>query len=74
MVCAQYCANDADCSNYQYTIPASDACVVSTSSTPEAFNNWEGGPQSCTFPSTGVTFSWDIPSSARSQPNYSWVG
>ncbi len=69
----QYCANDADCSNYHYGLPPSDACVVSTSTTLDQFHTWEGGPQSCTFP-TGVTFNWDIPSSAHSQAAFSWVG
>ena len=46
---------------------------MSNSGTAGSFHIWEGGPQSCTFPS-GVTFGWNIPSNAQSQPNYSSVG
>ncbi|KAH6650438.1 hypothetical protein F5144DRAFT_588917 [Chaetomium tenue] len=68
-----YCANDADCSRLNYLIPDQDTCIVSTSSTPESFHTWEGGQQSCTFP-TGVTFNWNIPANAQSQADFSSVG
>ncbi|KAK4143178.1 uncharacterized protein C8A04DRAFT_12618 [Dichotomopilus funicola] len=68
-----YCADDANCSSVGYNIPANDACVVSSSTAYEDWHQWEGGSQSCTFASTGVTFTWDIPSNAQSLPNYSSV-
>ncbi|KAK3306071.1 uncharacterized protein B0T15DRAFT_217630 [Chaetomium strumarium] len=69
-----YCANDADCNSLQYSIPDQDACIVSSSGTSESYHHWEGSSQSCTFSSTGVTFRWNIPGNAQSQPNYSSVG
>jgi len=36
-------------------------CIMSNGN----LHTWEGGAQSCTFP-TGVTFSWNIPSNAQS--------
>lgn len=69
----QYCANDSDCSSLSYSPPSDNVCVKGTSSTSESYHIWEGSSQSCTFP-TGVTFTWNIPSSAQSQPNYSSVG
>ncbi len=71
ILCVQYCANDTDCSDYHYNVPASDLCTMSTSLAVETYHTWEGGWQSCTF-STGVTFSWYIESGAVSQ--YSWAG
>ncbi|KAG7285204.1 hypothetical protein NEMBOFW57_009825 [Staphylotrichum longicolle] len=68
-----YCANDADCSSLGYNIPSNDACVKSVSGTSGQYHIWEGGPQSCTFPS-GVTFSWNIPANAQSQADYTSVG
>ncbi|KAH6621524.1 hypothetical protein B0J18DRAFT_229071 [Chaetomium sp. MPI-SDFR-AT-0129] len=68
-----YCANDSDCSNLTYNPPSDNVCVKGTSSSSEVYHIWEGSSQSCTFP-TGVTFSWNIPSNAQSQPNYSSVG
>lgn len=70
---SKYCENDADCSSLGYVIPSNDRCIVSTSTTPESFHTWEGGPQNCTFP-TGITFGWSIPSNAQSQPDFSSVG
>ena len=54
-------------------IPYNDTCFMSSSSTPESFHIWEGGPQQCTFPS-GVTFGWNIQSNAQSQANFAQVG
>ncbi|KAH6622684.1 hypothetical protein F5144DRAFT_517088 [Chaetomium tenue] len=68
-----YCANDSDCSSLGYSPPSNNVCVKGTSTSSETYHVWEGGSQSCTFP-TGVTFTWNIPSGAQSQPNYSSVG
>ncbi|KAG7294482.1 hypothetical protein NEMBOFW57_004556 [Staphylotrichum longicolle] len=68
-----YCANDSDCSNLSYSPSSNNVCVKGTSTTSEAYHVWEGGSQSCTFPS-GVKFTWNIPSNAQSQANYSPVG
>ncbi|KAK4141366.1 uncharacterized protein C8A04DRAFT_31118 [Dichotomopilus funicola] len=68
-----YCENDADCSSLGYVIPSNDRCIVSTSTTPDSFHTWEGGPQNCTFP-TGITFGWNIPANAQSKPDFSSVG
>jgi hypothetical protein len=46
---------------------------MSNSGTADSFHIWEGGPQSCTFPS-GVTFGWNIPANAQSQADFSYVG
>ncbi len=47
---------------------------MSTSTSPD-FHQWASGTdQSCTFPSTGVTFSWNIPTNVASLPVYSSVG
>jgi len=69
----QYCANDSDCSNSGYNPSSDNVCVKSSSGTSGSYHIWEGGSQSCTFP-TGVKFSWNITSNAQSQPNYSTVG
>ncbi len=38
-------------------------------------HQWASGTdQSCTFPSTGVTFSWNIPTSIGWDPVYSPAG
>jgi hypothetical protein len=46
---------------------------VSSSGKEDDYHIWEGGSQSCTFPS-GVKFTWNIPSGAQSLPNYNSVG
>lgn len=57
-----------------HTIPNDDTCIVSTSSNGE-FHQWASGTeQSCTFPGSGVTFTWNIPTSVGSLPAYSYVG
>ncbi|KAK4150837.1 hypothetical protein C8A00DRAFT_17686 [Chaetomidium leptoderma] len=69
-----YCANDVDCSDVLYTIPLDDACIMSSSTSPD-FHQWATGTdQSCTFPSSGVTFSWNIPTEIGSLPVYSSAG
>ncbi|KAJ4290035.1 hypothetical protein N0V88_006837 [Collariella sp. IMI 366227] len=55
-----------------YGIPGNNVCVKKTTSQSEAYHIWEGGEQSCTFP-TGVTFKWNIPANAQLRPNYSFV-
>ncbi|KAK3898428.1 hypothetical protein C8A05DRAFT_47261 [Staphylotrichum tortipilum] len=68
-----YCANDSDCGNPGYNPSSDNVCVKSSSGTAWNYHIWEGGSQSCTFP-TGVKFSWNISSNAQAQPNYSTVG
>jgi hypothetical protein len=69
----QYCANDSDCSDLGYQPPSDNVCVKKSSGNEEEYHTWEGGSQSCTFP-TGVTFSWNIPPNAQSLPDYSYIG
>ncbi len=39
------------------------------------YHQWASGTdQSCTIPSTGVTFSWNIPTSIGDDPVYSSAG
>ncbi|KAK3403102.1 hypothetical protein B0T20DRAFT_17185 [Sordaria brevicollis] len=68
-----YCANDSDCNNLAVGHLEKDVCVKKFSNDPGVFNIWEGSTQSCTF-STGVTFTWYIPSNAQTLPDYSYVG
>ncbi|KAG7293451.1 hypothetical protein NEMBOFW57_003502 [Staphylotrichum longicolle] len=69
-----YCANDADCSKTSYFLPSSDVCIMSNT-TDATFHQWaDGTDQSCTFPSSGVTFSWNIPTTIGWDPVYSPAG
>ena len=63
---AQYCANDSDC---DFNPASGNECIPNGG----GVTVWEGFPESCEF-STGITFSWDIESNAKSQPYFSQVG
>ncbi|KAK1778231.1 hypothetical protein QBC45DRAFT_328947, partial [Copromyces sp. CBS 386.78] len=60
-------------SNLSYSHTSSNVCVKSISGLTEAYHIWKGNTQSCTF-SSGVTFTWNIPSNAQSLQDYSYVG
>ncbi|EGS18413.1 uncharacterized protein CTHT_0064390 [Thermochaetoides thermophila DSM 1495] len=68
-----YCPNDADCSRLNYSPDYNDVCIMKTSYTEGDFHRWEGGEQSCRFP-TGVTFKWGIIPNAQAFRDYSHVG
>ncbi|KAK4215156.1 hypothetical protein QBC37DRAFT_282323 [Rhypophila decipiens] len=68
-----YCDDMATCDSTLFTPSSNNVCVKKSSTAVNDYYIWEGGSKSCTFP-TGVTFTWNIPSNAQSQADYSWVG
>ncbi|KAF2111871.1 hypothetical protein BDV96DRAFT_602901 [Lophiotrema nucula] len=60
-----YCPNDGSCNP-----GASDFCEMSSND--NDYYHWEGAKDHCTF-SSGVTFSWNLPSNAQNQATYSVV-
>ncbi|KAK0717974.1 hypothetical protein B0T26DRAFT_606702, partial [Lasiosphaeria miniovina] len=67
------CTNDFDCSDLAYEPDENSVCVKHTTTWYEDWYQWEGGNKSCTFPS-GITFSWEIPLDAQSNPDYTGIG